>query len=790
MESFYREADRYFVVNSGDGLKLDPDLTPIIISLPGPPKDKTKIKNYGLPPDEQYYRRDEIPPGIETLSKKVLKQLLKRQDRNKARSVTGHKIIKAFWATLEENAEDYEKEIDFIKKTIWKTIYGEWIYIDGKPTYITGWHYEYLNFWYMPDVLGTYPEYRDKDRLIYLFNHYLYTTDETFADLDDEGYAQKDSNGIYRIKHTGRRLFYGSIQPKNRRSGASHQALESMWAIIRKSLGMHGVIISKSTDDMEKHFKTRLIPAWQHYPIFLKPTWNGTNSPENNLVLSAPANEYSYNGLGSSIFYPRSVSEAVIDSQKIGVALFDEQGKSTGGGKVDVFDRWETSKQTMSTGNGAIIYGYSFNPSTCEEMEEGAVNYKMMCDLSNFYQRQPNGQTKSGLALLYFPAQVALEGFIGPFGESIINKPTERQIKLSRGLRDVYAKMGIGSFAFLRSERDKLLSSGTEADKKKYRLIRRKHPMRYAESWLGSSGDMGWNIEKVDARLIELNRMKITKELQKKVKRGRFKRLNGERDGTVVWETDPDGPFEISMELPREETNQKKRILWNDPVVGHPIQAWEPKNKYRFTCGCDPFDYGGKKESKQGRSVQSDGGIAVLWEYDPSIEKSEIEKEWDSRSFVLSYRYRPSTLQEYNEDVLMACIYYGAMLYPERNKTGTWQYFVERGYGGYLKYNYNPLTGRREEKPGFYSLSQSKQNMFVKIKDFINNRIHKDLFIAWLEEIKAMNSPEDMTKLDRLTAHGAALLGSEAYNAKKRATGKDNVININRSSFFRKRAVF
>lgn len=784
----YHHPNRYFVINNGDGLEKDRDLIPIYISLPKPPP-LHKIKNYGLHPEQQVYRRDEIPEKLITLEERAKERIRKAYERNKKNIPSGYKILREYWKILEEEKDYYEKEIKFIKNTVWKTVYGEWVFLYGKPTYICGWHYEYLNFWYMPDAPGNYPEYRDVDRLEYLFDWYIYNTRETFKKIDKDGFGIKNPSGEYEMIDTGGRLFYGTINPKNRRSGASHRALAAIFAHMRKSVDKNGVLISKSTVDVEKHYYRRLIPAWQRYPMFLKPVWDGSNSPS-ILTFKEPSNENFYKGIGSSIYYVDTTAEVSLDSQEIEIGLFDEQGKRTGGGRVDVFERWEVSKQTMSKGNGAVITGFCFNPSTVEEMEDGGESFKMMCEQSNFYQRLPNGQTKSGLALCFFPAQVRLEGFIDAWGRSVVDKPTARQIKFSPKAR--FATLKKGAKEYLKESRDRLLMSGSEEDKKTFRSQRRKHPMNYSEVWLSAAGGMGFDIEIIDNRLVELDRMEKTRNSP--IKRGHFKWLNDKPDTTVIWETvtkeeyegknDPNARFEIAMELPLESTNQKRRIQWLDVATGRSIWAYEPVD-YRFMCGADPFEYGGRRD-RITTSRQSDGGIAVLWMHDPKIDPGENMREWDSYKFVLSYRYRPESQAEYNEDVLMACIYFGALLYPERNVSRLWEYFIERGYAGYLAYDINPITGKRADKPGAYTSASFKDEMFSATKDYIKYRGHKEFFASYLEEVKLLRTPEDLTKLDRFAAHGMALMGAKTLYPRRKREQNTEVLNLGKSKKFSK----
>jgi hypothetical protein len=114
----------------------------------------------------------------------------------------------------------------------------------------------------------------------------------------------------------------------------------------------------------------------------------------------------------------------------------------------------------------------------------------------------------------------------------------------------------------------------------------------------------------------------------------------------------------------------------------------------------------------------------------------------------------------------MACEYFGGMAYLERNKTRTWEHFITRGRGGYLKFDQNLMTGQLSDKPGFYSLTANKDELFSEIKDYIAFRGHKEPHISFLEECRNIRSKEEMTKYDRLTAHGAALLGSRSSHGK------------------------
>lgn len=741
-------------INTGDK-----DLIPIYLRLPDPPPEHL-IDGYGLPRDEQFFRRAIIPLKLKNAERRAIDNLTSRMGENDHERVTNYKLYIEFWRIIESDALYYQDEIKFMQKVWWHRLNGYFFWNDGEITYIPPDYYDYLNFWTMEDVPenGGHPEYRDRDRRAYIFRHYLETTSESFAEINHEtGLAVKEF-GVYKMVDTGGRVFFGDLQPKTRRCGATQQGCHKVWKGTSTMLGGYGTIISMDGDNAEKHYYKKLLPAWRNFPLFLKPVTSSNNAPK-TIKLEVPSNIFSHRGLGGSVDYTESAGERKNDGDKLYFDLCDEEGKAK---NVNVHERWNVNKLAHSLGGGTKIIGYSSHPSTVEEMDDGGMAFYAMARQSNFYRRIPEkGQTYSGLARMFFAAYDGMEGFIDRFGKSVINTPSERQIALSPYAK--FARMKKGAKDVLMAERDTLLKDGSPQAMEQYRSIRRKQPIEYAECWMGTAGNLGFDIEKINQREAELRRLQTMKKLE-------TKRVNFEWEGEpynsrVMMVTLPDtGKFEVCMTLADQVTNLVTETMEWDALRGE-MMAWKaPVNGSKFTCGADPIGFDNKTNSKlrDGGSRQSNGGIAMLWEYDPSVEDSIDMHEWKSRSFVATYSYRPDSTLEYLEDVLKVCVYFGAMLYAERNKDNLWQYFVERGYGGYLKYDIDMKTGKRADKPGFYTGIENKNDLFGVLKDFINYRIHKEMFLSFLSELKEIKGPEQMTLYDRLTAHGAALLGSKS----------------------------
>jgi hypothetical protein len=443
----------------------------------------------------------------------------------------------------------------------------------------------------------------------------------------------------------------------------------------------------------------------------------------------------------------------------------DEEGKSS----VDIFERWNVNKMAMSRGGGTNIIGYSLHPSTVEAMDEGGMSFYKMGQLSCFYERMPvTGQTYSGLARIFIPAYKKLEGFIDRWGKSVIDTPTERQIKFSP--RAKFALMNSGAKEMLQSQLDALQAKGTPEALEAYRSRRRKFPMKWADCWLGSSGNVGYNMEILDRRMAELNQLRSLGKLPSK--QGYFYRENKEdRFSRVVWKTDPDNPkFKMSMDLPSNMTNRMTRSESWDYTRGVLVPSVTPIEGFRFTLGADPYRNINKNDAKNvfkfggglSTSRQSDGGLCMIWEYDENIDRGKAKSDWETDRVILTYRYRPATWNEFVEDMIMAAQYYGAMIYPEYNVDAIVKEIIDAGFGGFLLFDLDIMTGKPKPMPGRYTDVNTWQEVMVDTKDYIEFHGHKENHDDLLAEFKALRGIEDFTHKDLHAAFGMARLGSKS----------------------------
>ncbi len=691
----YNDAQKYIFINDDDH-----DLIPIQIWLPKPPQ-KELIAGYGLPQEKQKWVIPKIPDRLKRIEK----------DGNQPRSIDD------IWRILESNPLKYADEIEFIKRQWYHRLYGYWFYNNGTPTYITGKHYYYLCY-YKLDVGA--PQYRDRDRKYWLAIDFFENDTWDFKNKDADGFAvpEFDERGrkFYAMYDTGRKLCMGDVYPKFRREGATYRAQCNNLETITKSKNAIGGIQSRDSDDARKVFIMHLVPAFKKLPFFFKPLYSNSTDPKRQIEFNKSAQSvttkvgsvsYIDTGLESYINYGTG-KEGEYDGYKLKFFHDDEIGKNV---EYDVVKRNGITRDClMETG---MIIGYTSKTSTVGEMENGGGdNFKMLCEQSNFYQRDGNGMTASGLYVFFINSK---EGYIiDSYGNSKIEE-SEKVILAERK-----AKLDVN-------------------DLKGWNEQVRKYPLTYRECFTSTAAGMGFNIYKIEQRLNLLRFTNMTR-------RGNFIRL-GDIDSVVVFVDDINGRFVVSEILPDNMTNRKYKREG----------VWYPQS-VRYIAGADPFRMA-QTETQQGRRGRSMGGGAVFKLHEKLVDIGDVGK-WNSHRFVCTYLYRPGTTDEYCDDMLKMCQYYGAMMFPESNVSHVIDTFKKWNYGGYLLYAIDG-NGSIRNTPGQHSGENSKQEIMLSLANYIELHCDREQHMDLLMQCKDIPSIKRMTDYDLLVAAGLCLRGAE-----------------------------
>lgn len=741
-------------------------MTPIRISLPSPPSLEL-IDGYGMHPDEQKFRRLEVPPRLQKLEERV-----KMEFSTKDRGATSSRVLKRFWELLENRKEDYKEEIEFIKRFIYHMFHGYWCFIDGKPTYLSGWYFSYLNTYKMTlDVGRGYPEYREKSRLRWLFRQYIHETTETFADIDPKtGTAYKvrdESTGrmVYRMVDTGRKIFYGTIEPKGRREGLTN---EYCHILMRQAMSHRGedrlcTIVSMGGENAEVHFKKKLTPAFNDMFLWLKPIYKGGVVFQGN-ALEFISKEYSEIGVnGVTINFTDSGGDLANDGKMILAAGFDEQGKGKRLGNVQ--NRWHINREAMGLGAGEKIVGFCTHPSTVEKMTEGGQDYKEMCDLSHFYRRTANGQTHSGLAVVFFPSSYCLEDYIDSFGQAVMDAPTKRQVRLGFRKR-------IGSKTFIANQRKSLYDPDDPAKMASYRSFVRKFPETYEECWTGVAGQLGLPNEFLRKRKEQL-------ELNPETKRGEFEWVDKLRMRVEFFER-PDGRWTVAKTLPPSESCRVTTMEQYSAFEDKEIIVNRPDGIIKAIVGVDSHQFSNKAEARYieaQNTKKSETGISVLQRRDKSIDTGEDPRSWKTKKCIASFKGRLATSADQADEALKAAVYYTGLINIEINRREVWEEIIRVRMGGYLNFNAELLASGEVKVnyiPGTNLSNNNKISGFGLLADYFENYWAIEPILELVTDCDDISSIEELTKYDRIASFLQALFGDQSLYPDLMSEGFDD----------------
>lgn len=728
----YKDHDAYFVVNDHD-----PDLHPIRVDLPEPPS-WDKIEGFGLHPRLQKFKFEKYPEKLSNLEESVHRDFDRKSNESMTFRKTPQVVNEEIWMRLRKNTIFYKDEIKWIKQQWFHRLNGKWYFINGKPTFIDGWHFMFLNYFKM-DTPSGHPDYRDRDRRWFNFMRYAY---QTTKDIYGNEYNQ--------------RVCLGVNYPKHRRDGATYKTLCIGYCIVTEGVNRNGGIQSYDGDNAKEHFQGKLVNAFREMKFFFKPLYDGSDNPKNEINFKPPSSMYGSKYIGGNFDYAKTASRGYYDGQKLYFYDGEEVGKTL---TENVRERHSVVKECLTLGGNAFV-GFAIYPSTVGEMQEkGGKNFYELCNLSNAQEADPDilGQTKSGLWNLFIPAYDGLEGFIDEFGMSVIDKPTPSQAKA--------LQKKIGARQFIENKRKRLLEDG---DTQAYDEFIELFPIRFSDCFRTKDGNVGFDKQRLEEAQIRLRRDKSATVT------GNFEWYGGIKDGNVVFIPNAFGKFKLSKQLPSSESSLKFKDHNG---------VFYPHHPDRFTASADPFKFITDSDMKKligkgGKSMHklSKGGGSVFWNRDMSIDTEDKNvEEWTSHRFVCTYLNRTDDQDEYAEDMLMMCVYFGAMMYPETNVDLIYKHFIKRGYYGFLKYDIDEETGRVSAKPGFYSQGPIKQKLFNQMRDYIRWHIHREKHLEIVEECIAIKGIEYMTFYDLFTSCSGALLGNKSTYADLLNENKDIV---------------
>jgi len=498
---------------------------------------------------------------------------------------------------------------------------GFWFMNNGKPTYITGSYYMYLQ-WSKIDVGA--PDFREANRLFFLFW--------------EACKADKRS--------------YGMCYLKNRRSGFSFMSSAETVNLATLAGDSRFGVLSKSGGDAKKMFTDKIVPISLNYPFFFKPIQDGMDRPKSELAYRIPAKKFTrkkmgvheeqddMEGLDTTIDW-KNTGDNSYDGEKLALLVHDESGKWER--PDNILNNWRVTKTCLRLG-GRIV-GKCMMGSTSNSLDKGGDNFKRLYGDSDVTKRNRNGQTKSGLYSLFIPMEWNYEGFIDEFGIPVFDTPRNDRRGPHGELID------IGVVDYWENEVDGL-KEDQDALNEFYRQFPRSEEHAFRDETKNSLFNLVKIYEQIDYNEGNRNSSVLTT--------GNFQWQGGIKDSKVTFNPDPNGRFKVSW-IPNGN-------MQNNVVIKNGVKY--PGNEHMGAFGCDSYDISGTVDGRG-----SKGALHGLTKF--SMEDAP------ANTFFLEYLARPQTAEIFFEDVLMALIFYGMPILAENNKPRLLYYIRRRGYRGF-----------------------------------------------------------------------------------------------------------
>lgn len=655
------------------------------VKLPEKPKNED-ILNHELPEEQQMWVREDLPSYFEKV------------EYNKSGDLI-----------LTPAQEDYAtRELIRCKR-------GLWIFIKGKPYYITKKYYFYLQWWTLED--GSRPEYRDCDRRYFIY-----------------------------LEHWENMLWcLGVIRGKKRREGASSQATSNLVyeAIFYKNSNCG--LISKSNEDGRATFTEMVAYGYRQLPAFLKPKQLNREDTVTELVFAqkssnvkdgVTATQKEDEGNRSKINYRAPVLNAY-DRGRMSRILLDEFGKLEK--DVPASQLFAIVSKTLVKGVKRV--GFVEMPSTVNKLTKGGSEFKLLWEKADINQKTP---TVNRLVRYFSPAFDGYEGFIDQYGFSVVDEPTEEQANylIEKWVRkDIEGNtiselseedIKLGARAYIKKRRE-----GREGDDLEEEI--RMNPCNEVELFMSANADCIFNVVKLNEQIEYLKNNPVYKR-------------------KVMFYRDID-----------------QKVKWRDIRAGEDNFCWEFIGDLNLRGEDNKFYWDGyfKKPSRTDIGVigvdsysNSQGGKrygskASAWVY----IKYDLRDPENTGIFTAHLYGRPLEKDDLHNQILLCAEYLGYQIYIEFVADDYYSYYKDRGKLGYLaKFPLNAIDPNKRKSPsterhyGFpvTDFAMTKQN--DAMISYVEHYCNKIYWLELLDDLK-MFDPQKRTPSDRTVSAMIALVG-------------------------------
>lgn len=689
-------------------LKDVEDIEPYVFTLPEPPALEM-IGNYGLVREEQFFQREKIPRKIWEINKALHLQKITREEA---------------FAAIRRDAE----LSSFVQSQWHKREHGDWQYIFGKPTYITGEYWFYLNY-YLLDV--GHPHFRETD-------------------------CEEAQCWLFEVEQN--EAVYGMIKFERRRSGKTFKAGNKILEKATRTEKINFGLQSKSEEDASVFFRKAVVYQFKRLPFFFQPEHDAIGKMKRSIELISDNIDTSFE---TFIDY-RSTTDTAYDGQKLGGWVGDEFGKMVK--PANPIAIWDKNKLCFFV-DGKII-AKALVVSTVEEMSKGGgEQWKYLWDRSSRIKKDGQineyGETRTGLVPYFTPSFKNI--FFDQYGYSIVDEPTKLQKEWRKANKDKFWNVGGREYI------DKQIASAK--DGRDRQDVIRKMPRTIREAFRYNNTACLYDIDVINQRL-EFFSFGYPTNYPMTFGYFQWKKGKEFKEAEFIATDEKQARVHIRYMPPPDQRN--RWMLKNNKQY--------PANTTRFNSGNDAFKL--KTEQVIHKDRMSLGAAHVYALYDPAVDGiGKPREEWLTDNFVLEYLFRPETPDLFAEDMAMICVFYGCKCFPENNIDVVDRKFREWELEEYLQFRHkvtmrNNIAVEKEDKKlaGAYNIEAFKPTLIRHGMNFIREKGMYCPFPRTLESFRDM-SYDNFTDFDLGVSGLYTLTGTFDHPQEKKNVNKVNYGN-------------
>jgi len=608
------------------------------------------------------------------------------------------------------------KHSEFIAQEFHRRKHGVFIKIDDQICYLTGENYMFLNYYYLAED-KIYPNFRITAM------HTWWHWEACVSDQD----------------------CWGELRLKSRRVSWTSEAC---------SIALNGLTLNKyaeipvvSENDRlaKKLFTKKIVNPFKYYPSYFIPLIEDPNDkPKTELEIIFDTDDQETSTIS---FYP--TKDVAYDSTKaFPISINDEVGKYI---NVTFTEFRGNHKDCHFQGLTKIVSTAKFG-STAGSFAKGGESFMYEFENANPLKRDKLGRTGTGLIALFVDCCYTSGGFFDKWGYPVLHDPKE-PIENEDGR---LIEFGAITAWEIESEKKK------KQKKSDYNNFLRQQPRTIEHAFRNESGvHNDFDADNLNNHIAHLKGL-TEGQLSEIIYRGNLVWEGEPYTSNVIWKPNTNGKIFTTWIPTKEQQNKCSERTISGSLSSKKYMM--PDNHEIGFLGVDSYDIG-----KTVDGIGSNGAVVGYTKFNMAGAPSH--------SFFLKYAERPDKRDDFYDDVIKMCKFFGMFALIESNKPRLLEYMEEKGFRGYSltrpDKKWKDLSDHERDFGGIPSSEQGNKDQASLLKTYIMDNVGQNLekecnvyFLDLVQEWVKFNVKK-RKEFDLSVACQLALLASQ-YQIKKR----------------------